>query len=649
MDQLTLFPYFQDHAVLQRDQVWRLWGKAKPLSQVSVRLFEKQTEQWRFDTCSRSDGRWALDLPALCGGESFELLVESDEQLIRLRDLAAGDVFILFGQSNMELPLSRTLDLLPDPAAIYHLPQVRLLQPQRPPCFDQHNQDWPRTGVWQVAQGQALSNMSAVGISFAQAYQTQRPGVPVGLISLAVGGTPIEAWLPQADWADDPQACLQFASSQDEACRTRIEALEQHRDAQWYQLLDRRDPLLDDNAKLKDPLPPDGWSRIRMPALFTDTALDQFHGSVWLKRTFYLTKLQIEQLGRSVLLYLDGIIDADQTYLNGCLVGATTYQYPPRRYPLPPCTLREGANDLLIRLIINRDSGGLIPGRFYGLKGTNRSLDLSGDDWLLTRGSCLPALPQDTFWPSFPGGLYYSLIQPVKDLAVCGGLWYQGESNDPEPERYEALLRRFTERWQSDFGADRPLVCFQLSAYAEPRGLIRPLAWAKIREAQRRCLSGLPKGGLVVTVDCGETHDLHPQQKQIPGQRAAALMLRLLGHDQGEVSGPQLLKVCRPKPDLIRLDFSHAGAGLQLPAAADRCFKLGYGTVWLPPAALRSQGSSLQLQLPGDLMAAEQEQELVLNLRYNYTACPLANHLKNPAGLPASPFEIRLPRFPPDF
>ncbi|NJP40584.1 sialate O-acetylesterase [Oscillospiraceae bacterium HV4-5-C5C] len=636
MNKLTLFPYFKDRAVLQRNQNWRLWGEAKPFSRIHIRLNDSQANLWHFSTCSSDNGRWVMDMPALDTGGPYELLIEEDEQRIQLEDLLAGDVFILFGQSNMELPLSRTLDQLPDPVAVYDLPEVRLLQLERSPVFYSANFNWPQIAEWKTARGAALYDMSAIGISFAQAYQTQSPGVPVGLISLAVGGSPIEAWLPEPDWQDDPEAVRRFDLCQKTARRNWIEAQERRRTTSWYKQLDQQDPLLTDQGQLK-PLPPKSWQRIKVPGLFTDTEMDQYHGSIWLRHRFHLSEEQLSRLGPQAKLCLGAMIDADQTYLNGQLQGETAYQYPPRRYPVTAGSLRPGINELLIRLIINRDTGGLIPGRFYGLKGQALNLDFAGTDWFSAKGSRLPALPQNTFFQSFPGGLYYSLIQPIRDLAICGGLWYQGESNDSEPERYDLLLRRFIARWKTDFGPQCPLVCFQLSAYQEPRGLVRPLAWAKIREAQRRCFSQQSWAGLVVTVDCGELHDLHPQQKRVPGQRSAALMHSLLSKDGDGSRGPELIRACRQGPDLIYLEFNHADGGLCLTQDARSCFLLGNGTVWQKPPKLRADGSSLYLTLPPSLQDLPATQEL--GLRYNYTACPLDQHILNQAGLPASPFE----------
>src|SRR5260370_10046532 len=67
------------------------------------------------------------------------------------------------------------------PCAIYELPV-----PPSEPLAD-------RPGQWRVCSPQTVADFSALGYFFARDLHKQL-GVPVGILSAAVGGTPIEAW-----------------------------------------------------------------------------------------------------------------------------------------------------------------------------------------------------------------------------------------------------------------------------------------------------------------------------------------------------------------------------------------------------------------------------------------------------------------------
>jgi sialate O-acetylesterase len=70
-----------------------------------------------------------------------------------------------------------------------------------------------------------------------------------------------------------------------------------------------------------------------VPKIWKGTELDNFHGSVWLRREVERGEGAGE---REALLRLGAIVDADETYINGVRVGKTEYNYQPRNYQVPP-------------------------------------------------------------------------------------------------------------------------------------------------------------------------------------------------------------------------------------------------------------------------------------------------------------------------
>lgn len=55
-------------------------------------------------------------------------------------------------------------------------------------------------------------------------------------------------------------------------------------------------------------------------------------GSTWLRKTIEIPE---ELAGKSATLFLGTIIDLDTVYVNGEIIGNTTYRYPPREYRIP--------------------------------------------------------------------------------------------------------------------------------------------------------------------------------------------------------------------------------------------------------------------------------------------------------------------------
>src|SRR5690606_38751166 len=177
--------------VLQRDAETAVWGKTRPLRRVRVEFLGRTWETKADDL-----GRWKVALQHLPPGGPHEMRIvdeDGDERIIR--DVLVGDVWVLGGQSNMELPVRRTLDLFAEEVRNVRLPQVR--QFTVPMTYDFHG---PREevagGRWIAAVGERVMDFSAAGFFFARELH-ERYGVPVGLILTAVGGTPVEAWMSE--------------------------------------------------------------------------------------------------------------------------------------------------------------------------------------------------------------------------------------------------------------------------------------------------------------------------------------------------------------------------------------------------------------------------------------------------------------------
>jgi sialate O-acetylesterase len=183
---------FGSHMVLQRGQNDRIWGKAEPGEEITVRIAD-QTKTTKAD----SDGKWSVTLDSMTAGGPHTMTIEGKNK-ISLDDVLVGEVWICSGQSNMQMEVMAGNDGdLESLSAKY--PEIRLISV--PQVGTQEPQDDFR-GKWEVCNPESVKRFSAVGYFFGrQLHQTL--GVPIGLIDDAWGGSACEAWIRRDTLAAD--------------------------------------------------------------------------------------------------------------------------------------------------------------------------------------------------------------------------------------------------------------------------------------------------------------------------------------------------------------------------------------------------------------------------------------------------------------
>jgi sialate O-acetylesterase len=198
-ESLKLAFVFQDAMVLQRDVPLPVWGTADPDSEITV-TFAGQHSSTRSDR----NGNWMVKLnPATASAQPRDLVVASTST-ITLHDVLVGEVWLAAGQSNMEFPLSREAHAV-DEVQHADLPDIRLMnlayagQYLYGKRFDatlssRLTPDRFFSGSWAHCSPKSARPFSAIGYYFAKDLQKQI-GVPVGVINMAVGGSPTEAWI----------------------------------------------------------------------------------------------------------------------------------------------------------------------------------------------------------------------------------------------------------------------------------------------------------------------------------------------------------------------------------------------------------------------------------------------------------------------
>ena len=610
-----------DGMVLQREQSISIWGWASAGEKVSLKIKGEN-----FVTTADKAGNWEIELPPQAAGGPHELEIRGKNE-ITIRDVLFGDVWLCSGQSNMVLPMERVKERYPEEIANANFTEIRNFFVSTTTDLQEPRGDLP-SGKWVSANPEDVLGFGALTYFFArEIYEKHK--VPIGIINASVGGTPIEAWISEDGLKEFPELMKIVQQNKDTAY---VNALVRKAMAGRVERMEADRGLLE-NVKWYDPsYIARGWRNIYIPGYWEDQGLRDLNGVVWYRREI---DVPASMAGIPAKLFMGRIVDADQVYVNGSMVGNITYQYPPRRYNLAPGVLKAGKNTIVIRVTNNNGKGGFVPDKPYYLTAGGQEIDLKGE-WTYKVGDVFKPVVNYIPGISFqnqPTTLYNAMVAPLKKQAIKGFLWYQGESNAGNPGPYYQLLPALIEDWRKQWNdQDLPFLYVQLANFMDRDFLPVESQWAELRDAQLKTLS-VPNTAMAVTIDLGEWNDIHPLNKKDVGQRLA-LGARHLAYGENELvySGP-LYKSHEILDNKIIVHFDHVGSGLisideealcQFAiAGADGDFEWAVAEIAEETVEVYSEN------IPHPVY-----------LRYAWSDNPDGANLYNKEGLPASPFQI---------
>ena len=123
---VTLPQLFQSGMVLQRGKPVPVWGKANAGELVTVSWQKKQ-----FTATADAAGHWRVDLPKMKAGGPYSLEVKGeDSEKLLFDNVMVGDVWLLSGQSNIDVTIERVYPQYVDEIEHFDIPQVRLFRVQ---------------------------------------------------------------------------------------------------------------------------------------------------------------------------------------------------------------------------------------------------------------------------------------------------------------------------------------------------------------------------------------------------------------------------------------------------------------------------------------------------------------------------------------
>ena len=545
---LRLPRLFGSHMVFQRNQPIAIWGWANKNEKISIKFANQAVS-----TVADIQGKWKVKLKPMKAGGPYILTVRGTE-LIELKDVLIGEVWVCSGQSNMEFQLKDSENAAAEIGQADYS-QIRQLSVPKS-IADQPHDDLPESVNWEVADAQHAGDFTAVGYYFAKELY-KKLKVPIGLIHSSWGGTDIETWTSVNAFKESNE----FKDLIPQGYRINLDSIADAKNKLMNAKIEKVQGRLSDASAIDSwkglPFNDDSWPEMQLPGLWESQSLPDIDGRVWFRKEIYLDAADI---GKPAVLKLGMIDDSDESYINGVKVGSIINQYNAHRiYQVPAQLLKVGKNVVAVRVEDTGSAGGIYGEDNLEFIIGDKTLTLNGA-WKFQVESVASPLQQNP--NSYPTLLFNGMISPLLQFGIRGAIWYQGENNAGRAYQYRKAFPMMIKDWRNHWNQGNfPFYFVQLASFDAAGGNSKKgSSWAELREAQQLTLS-LEGTGMAVTTDVGDAKDIHPRNKKTVGERLAAIALNKTYNQAGFYAGPDY-KAMEVKGNKIILSFGNAGKGL---------------------------------------------------------------------------------------
>ncbi|CAA9194256.1 hypothetical protein FLA105534_00052 [Flavobacterium bizetiae] len=196
---LKLSPVFSDNMVLQRNQPIVIYGTANGGDKIEITFNDKKEI-----ATTNEFGKWKVIFPAMKSGGTHQIIIASKEKNIILKNILIGDVWFCSGQSNMAFPLQKSENGIDEVKKAIKNTNLRLFNFEAIAETDEKAWDSITlektnhlqffSGKWKISDSISAAAFSAIAYYFGENIAREE-NVPIGLIQVAVGGSPIESWI----------------------------------------------------------------------------------------------------------------------------------------------------------------------------------------------------------------------------------------------------------------------------------------------------------------------------------------------------------------------------------------------------------------------------------------------------------------------
>ena len=511
---------FSDHAVLQKSSATVVFGKADVNEKVTVKYGNASAT-----AVADKNGRFEVTLDlSKDDGKSKKLLIEGKNKVV-INDVITGDVWLAAGQSNMQFRIEKSLNgkavakkSANDSLRTFKFRFNGKLDASQGEC----------NGVWFVASPRKTGTFSAVAYYFGRKINAET-NRNIGLVDPAWGSSSIESWMSNETLMKKSTPAIAKMAKEE------IAKYETY-DANLAEYIKKYEAWAKDCARAESSdtvVPPEKAKWSNRKTIFGSINGD---GVVWFRKKITINKKDVAygkvKVGigcpnAPVDLFIDGK-KAGAFSLSQAKSGAFF------RLSVPATVLSVGEHEITLKVNARDDKFSFGRSFFFGNHQEERNWQICREKnyakLTAEQSKAKPAdIPKKELVQKVPTTIWNGMMTHIVPYTMTGVIWYQGEANSKVTHsiHYADHQKAFVEQLRREFrNPVLPYYTVQLTSYMSKSSDPADFGhWPELRRQQEITSRLVPNTSHVTIIDCGESRDIHPIDKQPVGERLANVAL----------------------------------------------------------------------------------------------------------------------------